>query len=103
MRTPTGVRVGIDNNSADGGRRAALAEEPVQLASDANVAAGGEHVHEAVLGYHIEQNIGEGREKWRHDRRQHQSRDADRHIEAQSAGRPVAEAVDDIQRGIDFA
>ena len=75
--------------------------QPLAVA-DAGVAAGGEHIDEAVIGDHFETDVGIGREKTRHDCRQNQSRHHHRHIQAQHAGRPFAELIDDIERGFDF-
>ena len=95
-----------------GGREALLARadrngdhvllEPLVVA-DAGVAAGRQHVDETVLGDHLEADVGIGGEEGRHDAGQHQARGADRHVQPQRARRPVAEAVDHIERRLDLA
>jgi hypothetical protein len=62
------------------------------VVADAGVAAGRQHVDEAVLGDHLEPDVGIGGEEGRHDRGQHQPRGADRNVEPQRAGRLVAKA-----------
>ena len=72
------------------------------VVADAGVAAGREHVDEAVLGDDLQPDVGIGGEERRHDARQHQPRRADRHVEPQRAGRPVAKAVDHVERRLDL-
>ena len=102
----------IEIGGAGGGREALHARadrhgdhvllEPLVVA-DAGIAAGRQHVDEAVLGDHLQPDVGIGREEGRHDRGQHQPRRADRHVEAERAGRPVAKAVHHIERRLDLA
>ncbi len=73
------------------------------VVADAGVAAGGQHVDEAVLRDDLQPDVGIGGEEGRHDRGQHQPRRADRHVEPQRARRPVAEAVDHVERRLHLA
>jgi hypothetical protein len=68
------------------------------VVADAGIAAGRHNVDEAVLGDHLQLNVGIGGEEARHDRGQHQPRRADRHVEPERARRPVAKAVDHVER-----
>ncbi|EGE60719.1 hypothetical protein RHECNPAF_13600103 [Rhizobium etli CNPAF512] len=68
--------------------------------TDAGIASGSKHIDEALLGDDLEANIGIGGEEWRNDSWQHQARRADRYIEPQRTGRPVAKSVDHVERGL---
>ena len=72
------------------------------VVADAGVATGREHIDEALLGDHLQPDVGIGGEERRHDAGQHQPRGADRHIEPQRARRPVAKAVHHVERGLDL-
>ena len=69
----------------------------------ARIAAGLEHVNEAILRDDVQANVGIGGKEGWDDARQHEQRGADGHVEAQRAYRPVAVAVDHVQRGVDFS
>ena len=73
------------------------------VVADAGVATGREHVDETVLGDHLQADVRIGGEERRNDRRQHQPRRADRHVELERARRPVAKAVHHVERGFDLA
>ena len=51
------------------------------VVADAGVAAGRQHVDEAVLDDHLQPDVRIGGEEGRHDRGQHEPRRADRHVE----------------------
>jgi len=74
--------------------------EPL-LVADAGVAARGQHVNETLLDHHVKADVGIGGLELRHQRRQNQARRASRHVQPQRAGGAIAEAVDDVQRGLD--
>ena len=76
--------------------------EPLVIA-DAGVAACREDVDEAVLGGDFEDDVGIRRQEAGHDRRQHQPRGADRHVEPQRPRGTVAKRADPVERGIDLA
>ena len=76
--------------------------EPLVVA-DAGIAARGQHIDEAVLGDHVEADVRIGGQERRHDPGQDQPGRADRHIEPERAGRPVAKTVDDVERRLDLA
>jgi hypothetical protein len=75
--------------------------EPL-IVADAGIAAGGEHVDECVLGDNFQLDVGIGGEERWDDRRQHQARRADRHVEAQCAGGTFAIAIHHIERRFDL-
>ena len=73
------------------------------VVADAGVEAGRQHVDEAVLGDHLQRDARVGGEEPADDRRQDGARDDDGHVQAQRAGGRVAELVDGVERGGDFA
>jgi len=70
--------------------------------TDAGIATGGEHVDEAVLGDHLQPDFGISGEERRHDRGQDEPRHAERDIESERAGRPLAKAIHHVKRSFDF-
>ena len=69
------------------------------VVANAGVAAGGQHVHEAVLGGDFQLDVGIGRQEGWHDTGQYKPSRTDRHIEPERARGPVAEAVHHVHRG----
>ena len=72
------------------------------VVADPGIAAGCQHVDEAILRDHLEADVGIGREEGGHDARQDEARRTDRYVQPQRACRPIPEAVDHIQRRIDL-
>ena len=107
-----GTAVRVEIGGCGGGGEALLARtdrhrdhvlfQPLVIA-DAGVASGRQHVDEAVLRDHLQDDVGIGGEKAWDDRGQHQPRDADGDVQPQRPRGPVAEPVDDIQRRLDLA
>lgn len=87
FRPPTSIEVGW--GGAEGKTLVARPDryrndvllQPLATA-DAGIACCREHIDETFLGDHLEANIRIGSEERRNDFGQHQSRRADRHIEA---------------------
>ncbi len=73
------------------------------IVADAGIAAGRDHIDEAFLGDDLEPDLRIHREEGRNDCGQHEARGADRHIQPQRPGRPIAQAVDHVEGGLDFA
>jgi hypothetical protein len=75
--------------------------QPLAIA-DAGVATGREHVDETFLGDDLQANVWIGGEERRNDRRQHQSRRADRDIQLEHTRWPVTQAVSHVDGGFDL-
>ena len=73
------------------------------VVADARVAPGRQHIDEAVLGDDLQADLGIGGQEGWDDRGQHQTRGADRDIEPEGSGRPVAKAVHDVEGRFHFA
>lgn len=67
------------------------------VVADAGIAARSQHVHEAVLCDDLHPDTRMRGKEDRHDRRQHEARSADRHVQPKHAGHPVAQVVDRAQ------
>jgi hypothetical protein len=72
------------------------------LVANAGIEAGGKHVDEAVFGRDLERDVGIGVQEARHDRRQHQARSGQRHVQAQGAARTPVRIVHGGERGLHF-
>jgi hypothetical protein len=75
--------------------------QPLAVA-DAGVATGREHIDETLLDDHLHADVRIGGKERRDDGWQHEPRRADRNVELERAGRPVAKTVHHVEGGFYF-